>query len=81
MKDRLIFFLLYSMFGSFKWAGLAMVSLALSPIGALFALYFTGTHFSVSSGIGTLALFGRGRRNGSHHDRVHQPATCTWLQR
>ena len=53
-----IFFLLYSMFGSFKWAGLAMVSVALSPIGALFALYFTGTHFSVSSGIGTLALFG-----------------------
>jgi cobalt-zinc-cadmium resistance protein CzcA len=53
-----IFFLLYSMFGSFKWAALAMVSVALSPIGALFALYFTGTHFSVSSGIGTLALFG-----------------------
>lgn len=53
-----IFFLLYSMFGSFKWAALAMVSLGLSPIGALFALYLTGTHFSVSSGIGTLALFG-----------------------
>ena len=53
-----IFFLLYSMFNSFKWAGLAMVSLVLSPIGALFALYLTGTHFSVSSGIGTLALFG-----------------------
>jgi cobalt-zinc-cadmium resistance protein CzcA len=53
-----IFFLLYSMFNSFKWAALAMVSLVLSPIGALFALYFTGTHFSVSSGIGTLALFG-----------------------
>jgi heavy metal efflux system protein len=53
-----IFFLLYSMFSSFKWAGLAMVSLGLSPIGALFALYFTGTHFSVSSGIGMLALFG-----------------------
>ncbi len=53
-----IFFLLYSMFNSFKWAALAMVSLVLSPIGALLALYFTGTHFSVSSGIGTLALFG-----------------------
>ena len=53
-----IFFLLYTMFNSFKWASLAMVSLVLSPIGALFALYFTGTHFSVSSGIGTLALFG-----------------------
>jgi heavy metal efflux system protein len=53
-----IFFLLYSMFKSFKWASLAMTSLALSPIGALFALYFTGTHFSVAAGIGTLALFG-----------------------
>jgi cobalt-zinc-cadmium resistance protein CzcA len=54
----IIFFLLYTMFHSFKWAGLAMVSVALAPIGALLALYFTGTHFSVSSGIGTLALFG-----------------------
>ena len=53
-----IFFLLYSMFNSFKWAALAMVSLVLSPIGALLALYLTGTHFSVSSGVGTLALFG-----------------------
>ncbi len=53
-----IFFLLYSMFGSFKWAGLVMVTVAIAPIGALFALYFTGTHFSVSSGIGGLALFG-----------------------
>lgn len=53
-----IFFLLYSMFGSFKWAGLAMASVAIAPIGALFALYLTGTHFSVSSGVGTLALFG-----------------------
>src|SRR2546421_9925942 len=35
-----------------------MVSVALSPIGAIFALYFTGTHFSVSSGVGFLALFG-----------------------
>jgi len=58
MTVAVIFFLLYSMFASFKWAGLAMASLALSPIGAIFALYFTGTHFSVSSGIGTLALFG-----------------------
>jgi cobalt-zinc-cadmium resistance protein CzcA len=53
-----IFFLLYSMFHSFKWASLAMISLALSPVGALSALYFSHTHFSVSSGIGMLALFG-----------------------
>ena len=53
-----IFFLLYTMFHSFKWAALAMVSLMLSPIGAIFALFVTKTHFSVSSGVGTLALFG-----------------------
>ena len=53
-----IFFLLYSMFSSFKWAGLVMVTVAIAPIGALLALFFTETHFSVSSGIGALALFG-----------------------
>lgn len=53
-----IFLLLYSMFRSFKWAALVMVTVVLAPIGGLFALYFTGTHFSVSSGIGMLALFG-----------------------
>lgn len=53
-----IFLLLYSMFNSFKWAGLVMITIALAPIGGLLALYFTGTHFSVSSGIGMLALFG-----------------------
>ncbi|MBV9083103.1 MAG: efflux RND transporter permease subunit [Acidobacteriaceae bacterium] len=53
-----IFILLYSMFNSFKWASLVMVTVLLAPIGGLFALYFTGTHFSVSSGIGMLALFG-----------------------
>ncbi len=54
----MIFFLLYSMFSSFKWAGLVMVTVAIAPIGGLYALYLTGTHFSVSSGIGSLALFG-----------------------
>ena len=53
-----IYLLLYSMFSSFKWAALVMVTVVLAPIGGLFALFFTGTHFSVSSGIGMLALFG-----------------------
>ncbi|MBV8553833.1 MAG: efflux RND transporter permease subunit [Acidobacteriaceae bacterium] len=53
-----IFILLYSMFHSFKWSALVMITVVLAPIGGLFALYFTGTHFSVSSGIGMLALFG-----------------------
>ena len=54
----LIFIILYSMFRSFKWAVLIMVNVMLARIGGLLALLFTGTNFSVSSGVGFLALFG-----------------------
>jgi len=54
----LILIILYTMFKSFKWALLIMVTLALAPIGGVLALLVTGTNFSVSSGIGFLALFG-----------------------
>ena len=53
-----IYMILYSMFSSFKWAGLIFCNVAMAPIGGLLALLFTGTHFSVSSGVGFLALFG-----------------------
>jgi cobalt-zinc-cadmium resistance protein CzcA len=53
-----IFMILYSMFSSFKWAGLIFCNVAMAPIGGLIALLLTGTHFSVSSGVGFLALFG-----------------------
>src|SRR6202011_492997 len=54
----LIFLILYAMFGSLKWSSLILLSLTTVPIGGLLALLFTGTHFSVSSGVGFLALFG-----------------------
>ena len=54
----IIFILLYTMFKSLKWALLIMVNVAIAPIGGLLALWFTGTNFSVSSGVGFLALFG-----------------------
>ena len=54
----IIFFILYTMFKSFKWALLIMANIAIAPIGGLLALLITGTHFSVSSGVGFLALFG-----------------------
>ncbi|MGB7862724.1 MAG: efflux RND transporter permease subunit, partial [Candidatus Sulfotelmatobacter sp.] len=54
----IIFILLYTMFKSFKWATLIMANIAIAPIGGLLALWFTGTNFSVSSGVGFLALFG-----------------------
>jgi cobalt-zinc-cadmium resistance protein CzcA len=53
-----IFIILYVMFGSWKWAVLILGVVVLAPLGGLLALLFTGTHFSVSSGVGFLALFG-----------------------
>jgi cobalt-zinc-cadmium resistance protein CzcA len=49
---------LYVAFDSFKWALLVLITLAVAPLGGLLALLVSGTHFSVSSGIGLLALFG-----------------------
>src|SRR5260370_15685040 len=46
------------MFKSGKWAALIMVNVAMAPIGGLLALLITHTNFSVSSGVGFLALFG-----------------------
>ncbi len=54
----LIFILLYTMFSSAKWATLILANVAMAPIGGLLALLITHTHFSVSSGVGFLALFG-----------------------
>jgi cobalt-zinc-cadmium resistance protein CzcA len=53
-----IYIILYSMFKSVKWALLILSAVAMAPIGGLLALLVTGTHFSVSSGVGFLALFG-----------------------
>jgi cobalt-zinc-cadmium resistance protein CzcA len=54
----LIFIILYAMFRSFKWALLILANVAMAPVGGLLALLITGTYFSVSSGVGFLALFG-----------------------
>jgi heavy metal efflux system protein len=53
-----IFLILYTMFSSMKWASLILITVATAPIGGILALYLTGTNFSVSSGVGFLALFG-----------------------
>jgi cobalt-zinc-cadmium resistance protein CzcA len=54
----LIFIILYSMFRSMKWALLILTNVAMARIGGLLALLITHTNFSVSSGVGFLALFG-----------------------
>jgi len=53
-----IFLILYLMFGSIKWALMIITDVMLARIGGVLALFLTGTHFSVSSGIGFLAVFG-----------------------
>jgi heavy metal efflux system protein len=54
----LIYIILYTMFKSMKWALLILSNVAMARIGGLLALLITHTNFSVSSGVGFLALFG-----------------------
>jgi cobalt-zinc-cadmium resistance protein CzcA len=53
-----IFMILYTMFRSYKWALLILVSVLMASIGGPLALFLTHTNFSVSSAVGFLALFG-----------------------
>ena len=55
----LIFLLLFSLYLNFKFPLITVLGVLLSaPAGGVVALWLTGTPFSVSSGIGFLALFG-----------------------
>jgi cobalt-zinc-cadmium resistance protein CzcA len=60
----LIYIILFTMFKSMKWALLILTNLAMAPIGGLLALLITHTNFSVSSGVGFLALFGLSVQTG-----------------
>ena len=55
----LIFLLLFFLYRNFKFPAIALAGVLMSaPVGGILALWLTGTPFSVSSGIGFLALFG-----------------------
>ncbi len=54
----LIYVILYTMFKSMKWALLTLATVVMAPIGGTLALLISHTNFSVSSGVGFLALFG-----------------------
>jgi cobalt-zinc-cadmium resistance protein CzcA len=53
-----IFLILYTMFRSYKWAALILISVIMASVGGPAALFITHTNFSVSSAVGFLALFG-----------------------
>ncbi|HXB07571.1 MAG TPA: CusA/CzcA family heavy metal efflux RND transporter [Puia sp.] len=54
----LIFLLLFVMFGNLKDAGLVFLNVPTAVVGGILALLITGTNFSISAGIGFIALFG-----------------------
>ena len=54
----LIFILLFSMFGNFKDSLLVFINVPFAIAGGMLMLHLTGTNFSISAGIGFIALFG-----------------------
>ncbi len=60
----LIFALLFFTFNSFKQAMLIFTAIPFSAIGGVFALYLRGMPFSISAGVGFIALFGVAVLNG-----------------
>lgn len=60
----LIFLILFIMFGNIKDAGIVLLNVPFAIIGGIAALLITGTNFSISAGIGFIALFGICIQNG-----------------
>ncbi len=60
----LIFLLLYFTFHSFKQGLLIFTAIPLSAIGGIFALWIRNMPFSISAGVGFIALFGVAVLNG-----------------
>jgi cobalt-zinc-cadmium resistance protein CzcA len=59
MTIVLILLILFALYGNMKFPIIIMLSVIVTvPVGGLLALKLTGTHFSVSSGFGFVALMG-----------------------
>lgn len=60
----LIFMWLFFMFNSIRDASIVLLNVAFALIGGILGLYFTGINFSISAGVGFIALFGVCVQNG-----------------
>ncbi|HKS26535.1 MAG TPA: efflux RND transporter permease subunit [Pyrinomonadaceae bacterium] len=60
----LIFVLLFTTFGSVKQALLIYTGIPFAVVGGIFALFLRGMPFSISAGVGFIALFGVAVLNG-----------------
>ncbi len=60
----LIFLILFMSFGNFRDSTIILLNVPFALIGGIFALLITNTNFSISAGIGFIALFGVCIQNG-----------------
>jgi len=60
----LIFILLFTMFGNMVDASIVLLNVPFALIGGIMALLLTGINFSISAGVGFIALFGVCVQNG-----------------
>lgn len=60
----LIFMWLFFMFNSIRDAAIVLLNVPFALIGGIMGLYFTGINFSISAGVGFIALFGVCVQNG-----------------
>ncbi len=80
----LIFALLYFAFGQVKYALIIFTAVPLSAIGGVIALWLRGMPFSISAGVGFIALFGVAVLNGivliSYFNRLRKEEGMTDLR-
>lgn len=60
----IIFIILFVLFGNSRDAGLVLLNVPYAAVGGIGALLITGFNFSISAGIGFIALFGICIQNG-----------------
>ena len=77
-----IMLLLYSMFASVKDCWLVMVNVLEAAMGGVFALYLTGTHFSISGAVGFVSVFGVAVQDGvllvTYHNQMRERGYSVW---
>src|SRR5512135_1331954 len=78
----LIMVLLYSMFSSVKDCMLVLVNVLEATMGGVWALYLTGTHFSISGAVGFVSVFGVAVQDGAllvaYHNQMRERGYSVW---
>jgi len=78
----LIMLLLYSMFGSLKDCMLVAINVLEAAMGGVWALYLTGTPFSISAAVGFVSVFGVAVQDGvllvAYHNQMRERGYSVW---